>query len=416
MTRRQWLSAITRIGLLGFTLPLTALICLGHSPSRYASRNIPYWERRVPDSIPWRMHLRSCDPASVQTILCDEPLLSEWRGGDSNPLFSYFVRQYQTGSGRRMRGVGLELEQACVFGRRPAWLSMRQDRLALELMNTQSPDGWLGATHPRRLANRSACTAFRHSVGGLLTYYNLTRNPAALQAAMRAGDFVLSESNDGCIRGSADEFVLPMARLYQATGDRRYLSWAVDESANTNDLPGLCALYAITDDGIYLHRAQVLWRRKQPTSPEDREEWAAALLGVTDDLRAAAVLSSGAGPWFCPINGGTVAYDMAPGMIRINIDRPSQFVCRLAKLSINPTTASRSDNPEMVLAIADYSSRRLVVHLPPGCAASGPYSGDEIVMDRAGKCRLSLLLPDHAPAHRSLLSKERGGEVVTERT
>ncbi|HET6559921.1 MAG TPA: beta-L-arabinofuranosidase domain-containing protein [Prolixibacteraceae bacterium] len=103
------------------------------------------------------------------------------------------------------------------------------------LIATQTADGYIGNyTDDKHLAawdiwGRKYCML------GLLSYYDLTRDPQSLKAAVKVADHLMKELKDrnalivkqGNHRGMAASSVLePICQLYSRTGDQKYMDFA----------------------------------------------------------------------------------------------------------------------------------------------------------------------------------------------
>ncbi len=119
------------------------------------------------------------------------------------------------------------------------------------------PGGWpprsqMGTSgHIRRatVGSRGILWTQAHNMLALLVYYDVSRQPGALEAARRVADRVLADfgpgqasvSRTGHHGGMASSSVLePIVLLYRATGDARYLAfarWLVDEDWETSGGP-----------------------------------------------------------------------------------------------------------------------------------------------------------------------------------
>jgi DUF1680 family protein len=177
------------------------------------------------------------------------------------------------------------------------------DRVVTELLKTQEGDGYLGTYVPEKrfsLAKDNDWDVWVHKYDllGLLTYYQYTGRPEALEACRKIGDLLCatfgkdrkSILSAGTHVGMAATSVLePMARLYCLTGDRKYLAFCeyladameapggpkiisaltsgkgVNRTANgkayemLSNLNGLCELYRVTGDRKFLTPALNAW-------------------------------------------------------------------------------------------------------------------------------------------------------------
>lgn len=192
-----------------------------------------------------------------------------------------------------------------------AWVNTRNpelraklDRVVVELLKTQEPDGYLGTYTPETRFGKFRNADWdvwvhKYNLIGLLTYHRYTGNEEALRAAVRIGDLLVktfgpgkkSILSAGTHVGMASTSVLePMVYLYRRTGDRRYLEFAeyivrswdepggprvlttilkeksVAKTANgkayemLSNLVGLCELARVTGNRRYLTAAELAWR------------------------------------------------------------------------------------------------------------------------------------------------------------
>ena len=104
-----------------------------------------------------------------------------------------------------------------------------------ELLATQSPDGYIGNYAGGSHLEGWDVWGRKYTLLGLLAWYDLAGDPAALHGAQRVADHLLREVGPdgadivtlGLYRGMAASSVLqPMVRLYRRTHDERYLRFA----------------------------------------------------------------------------------------------------------------------------------------------------------------------------------------------
>ena len=121
-----------------------------------------------------------------------------------------------------------------------AALRAKLDRVAKELIADQEPDGYLGTYVPEKrfgLYPEADWDVWSHKYNlmGLLTYYQYTGNPEALQACRKMGDLLIatfgpgkkSILSAGTHMGMAATSVLePIVLLYRHTADPKYLEFA----------------------------------------------------------------------------------------------------------------------------------------------------------------------------------------------
>jgi len=185
-----------------------------------------------------------------------------------------------------------------------AELKRMLDKAVKDLLATQKDDGYLGTYEDKDRWTEWDVWIHKYDLIGLLTYHRATGDEAALHGAKRIGDLLAAtfgpQKRDiiaaGTHVGMAATSVLePMARLYRATGDVRYLavceyivkSWEtpkgpgyekrpkilsslldhgkVNQTANRkayemlSNLVGLCELYRVTGNELYLKAARIAW-------------------------------------------------------------------------------------------------------------------------------------------------------------
>lgn len=183
-------------------------------------------------------------------------------------------------------------------------LSAKLVRVAKGLIGAQEPDGYLGTyTKDKRFGTFADADwdvwSHKYCLLGLLSYYQVTQDKAALTACRKAGDLLIRKFGPGgkpiilagTHQGMAATSVLePIALLYRATNDRRYLTFAkqivaaynqkggpriidsllkTGSVAKTSDakayellsnLVGLCELYRVTGDATYLKPVHIAWK------------------------------------------------------------------------------------------------------------------------------------------------------------
>ncbi len=185
-----------------------------------------------------------------------------------------------------------------------ARLKEKLDSAVGTLISTQEADGYLGTyVKEKRFGLYEGADwdvwSHKYNLIGLLSYYQYTGSPAALDCCKRMGDLLINTFGKGkkSIRsagthiGMAATSVLePIVLLYRNTGERRYLDFAkyivdsweeeggahvlstltklgrVDKTANgkayemLSNLVGLCELYRATGESKYLVPAQNAWK------------------------------------------------------------------------------------------------------------------------------------------------------------
>jgi len=177
------------------------------------------------------------------------------------------------------------------------------DRVAAELIQCQEPDGYLGTYVPEQRFGQFPNAdwdvwSHKYNLIGLLTYYQYTDDKAALEACRKMADLLIATFPSkksilaaGTHLGMAATSVLePIVLLYRATGDQRYLRFAlyivkswdetngpriadsllttkrVDKTANgkayemLSNIVGLCELARATGDHKWLQVAKNAWQ------------------------------------------------------------------------------------------------------------------------------------------------------------
>jgi len=109
------------------------------------------------------------------------------------------------------------------------------DQAVGELISTQTPDGHLGTYKKAAELSNWDVWGRKYTLLGLLAYYEVTSDPAALKAATRLADYTMGQigpgkadiSTLGWWHGLAASSILePTVLLYRQTGDQRYLDFA----------------------------------------------------------------------------------------------------------------------------------------------------------------------------------------------
>lgn len=265
MTPRRLRHAAALAVILLITVPLLVLLCKGHTPSRFASVNLPSWERQTPRPAPCRAPIRAPLSAPGQVQLPDAILNRLFLRVDERRLFHAVEHPKQTSNPLDAGQPGIWLEAACALGRENPHLRVEQDRVALRLLGAQDEDGFLGASPTKRAWNAADATTQGQNICGLLSYYDITHTPAAVYTTVMAGNLLLSKCADR-LRPSQPDLALPLVRLYQETGDTAFLTGALRLARQgAIDGPGLCALYAATGQPEYLRSAQARWKAGEQT-------------------------------------------------------------------------------------------------------------------------------------------------------
>lgn len=252
MTRRLLLRPLALSLLVLLPAPFFARLCRGHSPSRFDLVNLPTWERQLPAPLP-ACRLFRLDPPPPGTVqIPHNPWITALLRADENRLLAGAEHPGKGDAGR----AGAWLEDACAWGRAGQALDDKQDRVVTRLMAAQADDGTWGrkpdAAGWTPAGARAQCTCLR----GLLAYYGLTRRPAVGYVALLAG------SGLGTIPAGVCDApqVYPLTRLYQATGDSRFLDSARRLAPHADGL-GQCALYEATSQAAPLQAARLAWMR-----------------------------------------------------------------------------------------------------------------------------------------------------------
>jgi DUF1680 family protein len=134
--------------------------------------------------------------------------------------------------------AGKFLDAACNVLRynQHADLARIAGRVAKALAATQGPDGYLGTYPAARRWTGWDVWVHKYNLIGLLSYYELTADPAVLHTCRRMGDLLAGTFGDAPGRrdivkagehiGMAATSILePMCRLYRFTGDARHLEF-----------------------------------------------------------------------------------------------------------------------------------------------------------------------------------------------
>jgi DUF1680 family protein len=104
-----------------------------------------------------------------------------------------------------------------------------------ELLDTQMPDGYIGNYSETAQLQQWDIWGRKYTLLGLLAYYDLTGDKAALNSSCRLADHLLSQVGPGKenivktgnYRGMPSSSILePMIYLYRRTGEKRYLDFA----------------------------------------------------------------------------------------------------------------------------------------------------------------------------------------------
>jgi hypothetical protein len=124
---------------------------------------------------------------------------------------------------------------ACAYDPADQVLQHKLDRIAAGLIDCQMPDGYLGTYLQAERWTSWDVWVHKYDLIGLLAYYRATGDRRALAACRRAADLLVATFHDGGreILKSDDQLGLastsvlePICRLYEQTGDPRYLQFA----------------------------------------------------------------------------------------------------------------------------------------------------------------------------------------------
>ena len=107
-------------------------------------------------------------------------------------------------------------------------------------MATQTPEGYIGNYAPESRLKAWDIWGRKYVMLGLISYYDISNDKKALNAAAKEADFLIKELNDknalivkmGNHRGMAASSVLePICQLYTRTGNKKYLDFVDGVSA-----------------------------------------------------------------------------------------------------------------------------------------------------------------------------------------
>lgn len=363
MTRRIFWHA-AQFTLLILTVPLLALLCRGHAPSRFAASNLPFWQRALPHPAHFAITMRRA-PAAPGAVRYDSLRLQDI---NENQLLTGLEHPSARPSNSEAAGrAGQWLEAACALGRKDTHLRRVQDDVAERLMNAQDPDGYLAAGKGRGRWSPVQVRAFGQNLRGLLSFYAVSSDPAAIYAAMHAGDLVVSELSPAADKNKPpDGLLLPMTRLYLATGEPRYRAWALNTAAGaTADGPGLAAAYELTGQAHFLRAAERLWERRSKSGQADAELSAVlwAVTGTTAYLQNADTIPA---PWVCPLSGGTLTYTRTPAGLDVNAWVDSSAALGPVRLTQRVVTQAGSRTATIRVHTARARAFKLRLFVPPG--------------------------------------------------
>jgi DUF1680 family protein len=181
-----------------------------------------------------------------------------------------------------------------------AKLKALMDRLAMELIATQLPDGYLGTYTDDKRWTSWDVWVHKYDLIGLLSYYQVTGYEPALESSKKVGDLLVRTFGEGPgqrdiiksgthVGMAATSVLEPICMLYRYTGDRKYLDFAhyivhsydqphgpkiidtilktgsVFQTANAkayemlSNIVGLVDLYRLTGDEKLFKVARIAW-------------------------------------------------------------------------------------------------------------------------------------------------------------
>ena len=313
-------------------IPL-ALLCQGQSPSRFDTVNLPAWERHAPAPAPRRFQYALPPAAPGAITFPQNRWLAALRKG-SDP--------------KSVADAGAWLETACVWGRTDPALAAKQDRIATRLLAVQSDAGWLGGDRGKPLTP-TQWNAQGPGLRGLLAWYALTRNTAAIYAALSLGSRALPRLNTS----PNPTWAMPLARLYAETGDPRFLH-AARRLASPGDGLAWCALYQATGETDTLAAAERAWAAVP--SPA----LAAELLLLTGRPGYARALAA------APPSGpalARMAWTRAPQGIVVQTPLPCAATFRAVHLA---QTVDKTGARTVTVSVSQPTAFKLRVFLPSG--------------------------------------------------
>ncbi len=197
------------------------------------------WTYRIPNSIPDVYH--SSDEVSFTGLLNEHVIINLEKRLlkiDSAILLSGFVHRpgKQSWIGEH---VGKFLFSAANSYRysHDKRIKALMDDMVKKFIATQLPDGYLGTYTPDKYWKSWDVWAHKYAMIGLMSYYSVTGNQQALDAAKKVADLIcrvfgeqmgqLDLNKAGYQVGMAPGSILePMTDLYRYTGDNKYLSFA----------------------------------------------------------------------------------------------------------------------------------------------------------------------------------------------
>jgi DUF1680 family protein len=144
-------------------------------------------------------------------------------------------------------------------------LKMILDKAVTGLMQTQTPDGYIGNYAENKRMDQWDIWGRKYCMLGLLAYYDLTKDAQSLEAAKKLADHLMQELTSknallvkkGNHRGMAASSVLePITLLYNRTKDKRYLDFAEEivREWETTDGPQLISKAAPMYPIVFLNQ------------------------------------------------------------------------------------------------------------------------------------------------------------------
>ena len=410
MTSRKQRLRIAPTFLLALTVPVLAMLCRGHSPSRYDLPNLPVWERQAPPSA--KVHAYSAQTAlpsgsaKITSSNQDASLLA----ADDN-LFTVLDSATGAAVDRRQAGApGEWLELSAQLSRYEPNLLPQVNQITMRLLGRQNADGYLGP--PKAVHHYSSDDIAAHSqnIIGLLGGYAITKNPAVLYGAISAGHFVL-QNYDPPKRAAATRsdstIVYALSQLYLLTSDSDFLAFAQREGQKSH-LSGvaLCSLYEATGDSGYLKRARETW-----SSGDHGPRFATKIFVLTGDPAyfIGASHSAQAPAW-----RSATAFTQCCGALRINDLQPAEIHWKDMTISV----AHKESRITCTVTRAASSARTIQLLLPPCTPAPGQHkakqadsrywtgrrvwkAGDHIVLSAGNACGPPVVSSEKAPGHSS---------------
>ncbi len=358
------------LGILGL-LPLVplALLCQGRSPSRFDTVNLPAWERHAPTPAPRRFQYALPPAAPGAIVFAHNPWTAALR---------------KSPDPKSVAGEGAWLEAACAWGRTDPALAAKQDRIATRLLAAQTDADWLGGGDKGRPLTPLQWNAQGPGLRGLLAWYALTKNTAAIYAALSLGSRALPRLNT---RPDPD-WAAPLARLYLETGDTRFLH-AARRLAAPGDGQAWCALYEATGEADALAAAERAW------SAVPSPSLAAELLLLTGRPGYARALAA------APPSGpalARMAWTRAPQGVAVQTPLPCSASFRAVHLA---QTVDKTGARTVTVSVPKPTAFKLRVFLP---------SGPPVRVLLNGKPQAVAALPG---GYAVLLRRWREGDAVT---